>query len=43
MTVFNRLGEPHDISGVVSFLASDDGSYITGETVVASGGMKSRL
>lgn len=42
-TCFCRLGEPHDISGVVSFLASDDAGYITGETIVASGGMKSRL
>lgn len=37
------MGEPHDISGVVSFLASDDAGYITGETIVAGGGMKSRL
>jgi dehydrogenase/reductase SDR family protein 4 len=34
---------PKEISGVVSFLVSDDASYITGETIVASGGMTSRL
>lgn len=39
----NRLGEVQDISGIVAFLASDDAAYITGETIVASGGMPSRL
>ncbi|XP_021935050.1 dehydrogenase/reductase SDR family member 4 isoform X2 [Zootermopsis nevadensis] len=38
-----RLAVPKEISGVVSFLVSDDASYITGETIVASGGMASRL
>lgn len=40
---FFRFGVPHDISGVVTFLASDDAGYITGETIVAAGGMASRL
>lgn len=39
----HRLGEVEDISGIVAFLASDDAAYITGETIVASGGMPSRL
>lgn len=38
-----RMGEPKDIAGVVSFLVSDDAAYITGETIIASGGMQSRL
>ncbi|XP_018562880.1 dehydrogenase/reductase SDR family member 4-like [Anoplophora glabripennis] len=38
-----RLGDPHDISGVVAFLASKDGAYLTGENIVVSGGMPSRL
>ncbi|XP_065162455.1 dehydrogenase/reductase SDR family member 4-like [Atheta coriaria] len=38
-----RLGEVDDISGVAAFLVSDDARYITGETIVAAGGMASRL
>jgi len=38
-----RFGEPSDIAGTVSFLCSEDASYITGESIVVSGGMKSRL
>lgn len=38
-----RFGEPKDIAGVCAFLVSDDACYITGETIVASGGMPSRL
>lgn len=38
-----RLGESPEIAGVVSFLVSEDASYITGETIVAAGGMTSRL
>lgn len=38
-----RLGAPEDVSGVVAFLLSEDARYVTGETLVASGGMHSRL
>ncbi|MCL6572018.1 MAG: 3-oxoacyl-[acyl-carrier-protein] reductase [Bacillus sp. (in: Bacteria)] len=34
-----RLGEPKDIAKVVAFLASDDTSYITGQTLHIDGGM----
>nr|CAD7199607.1 unnamed protein product [Timema douglasi] len=37
------FAQPPEIAGVVSFLCSDDASYITGETIVAAGGMVSRL
>jgi 3-oxoacyl-[acyl-carrier protein] reductase len=34
-----RLGSPRDIAGVVTFLASDYASYITGQVLVVDGGM----
>ena len=34
-----RMGEPQDYAGIVAFLASEDGSYITGQTISVSGGM----
>ncbi len=33
-----RMGEPADLRGVVSFLASDDSRYIVGESIVVDGG-----
>lgn len=39
----SRLGEPKECAGIVSFLCSEDASYITGETVVVGGGASSRL
>lgn len=33
------FGEPKDIANVVSFLASDDSKYITGQTIHVNGGM----
>lgn len=39
----HRFGLPDEVAGTAAFLASDDASYITGETIVVSGGMKSRL
>ncbi|WP_166875352.1 SDR family NAD(P)-dependent oxidoreductase [Salinibacterium sp. ZJ450] len=38
-TALGRLGHPRDIAGVVAFLASDDGAWITGQVIEASGGM----
>ncbi|XP_031217320.1 dehydrogenase/reductase SDR family member 4 [Mastomys coucha] len=38
-----RLGKPEDCAGIVSFLCSEDASYINGETVVVGGGTPSRL
>ena len=34
-----RLGSPKDIANAVTFLASDNASYITGETLHINGGM----
>jgi NAD(P)-dependent dehydrogenase (short-subunit alcohol dehydrogenase family) len=37
-TPVGRLGEPSDVARAVAFLASDDASYITGESVMVDGG-----
>jgi 2-hydroxycyclohexanecarboxyl-CoA dehydrogenase len=36
---FRRLGKPEDIAGAVAFLASDEASFITGQTLSVSGGL----
>ncbi len=36
--MLGRLGQPEDVSGVVSFLASKDASFITAETIQIGGG-----
>lgn len=35
-----RIGQPDDISPIAVFLASDDSGWLTGETLIASGGMR---
>jgi 3-oxoacyl-[acyl-carrier protein] reductase len=35
----NRAGLPEEVAGVVSFLASDDAAYVTGQIISVSGGM----
>ncbi|CAL9110512.1 unnamed protein product [Musa textilis] len=42
-TLLKRLGTTEDMASAAAFLASDDSSYITGETLVVAGGMPSRL
>ena len=37
-----RISVPEDVSNVVAFLSGPDASYITGETIVVSGGMVMR-
>jgi glucose 1-dehydrogenase len=34
-----RIAEPDEMAGVIAFLASDDASYIHGQTIIADGGI----
>jgi tropinone reductase I len=38
-TPLGRVGEPEEISGLVSFLCMPGSSYITGQTISVDGGM----
>ena len=38
-TPLGRLGTPEDIAGAVSFLASEDASFMTGQLLVVDGGI----
>lgn len=40
VTPLRRAGTPADIAGVIAFLASDDSSFITGQTIYADGGRR---
>ncbi len=37
-TPLGRCGEPEEVAGVAAFLASDDASYLTGQTIYPDGG-----
>ena len=37
-TPLGRMGEPDEVARVVAFLASDDASYLTGQTIYPDGG-----
>ncbi|KAH8957739.1 hypothetical protein BDL97_07G106700 [Sphagnum fallax] len=41
--LLKRLGTTDDMAAAAAFLASEDASYITGETLVIAGGVQSRL
>ena len=37
-TPLGRLGDPAEIAAIAAFLASDEASYVTGQTIYADGG-----
>ena len=39
-TMLKRLGQPDEIANVITFLTSDESSYITGTVISANGGMR---
>jgi 2-hydroxycyclohexanecarboxyl-CoA dehydrogenase len=38
-TAMRRIGTPDEVAAAISFLASDDSSYVTGQTLGVSGGL----
>jgi 2-hydroxycyclohexanecarboxyl-CoA dehydrogenase len=38
-TALGRIGRPDEVAAAVAYLASDDASYVTGETIGVSGGL----
>ena len=39
-TPLGRIGQPSDIASIAVFLASDDSYWLTGEKLLATGGMR---
>ena len=39
-TPLGRIGQPQDIASIAAFLASDDSSWVTGQTIQAAGGSR---
>lgn len=41
-TPMARVGQPHEVAGIVAFLAMDQASYITGQNISVDGGMSAK-
>jgi len=42
-TALQRIGEPEDVAGAVSFLIGDDARFVTGSVLIVDGGATARL
>ena len=38
-TSMRRIGQPEEVAAAIAFLASDDASFVTGQTINVSGGL----
>jgi 2-hydroxycyclohexanecarboxyl-CoA dehydrogenase len=38
-TALRRIGQPEEVAATIAFLASDDASFVTGQTINVSGGL----
>jgi 2-hydroxycyclohexanecarboxyl-CoA dehydrogenase len=38
-TSMRRIGKPEEVAAAIAFLASDDASFVTGQTLNVSGGL----
>ena len=38
-TALRRIGQPEEVAAAIAFLASDDASYVTGQTINVCGGL----
>ena len=41
LSPFGRIGTPEEVAGAIFFLASDDSSFVTGQTIFVDGGLMS--
>ena len=39
LVAMKRYGDPQEVASVISFLCSEDASYVTGQVVEISGGL----
>jgi 3-oxoacyl-[acyl-carrier protein] reductase len=39
-TPLRRVGQPEEVASVIAFLASDDASYVSGQTLYVNGGAR---
>jgi 2-hydroxycyclohexanecarboxyl-CoA dehydrogenase len=38
-TALRRIGRPEEVAATIAYLASDDASFVTGQTINVSGGL----